>query len=272
MKKLFFVIVLVLNCVLISVRAPSQNKNFVSVKNCCSIVQLHDEITLADAKKKAIFGAKMEALSKAGVSNSIKSTSLLTTEQMDHANFSQSFFEVLTDEMEGVVVDHYIVKEERYLQNGLLSVEICIDAYVRLYQEKRDPAFTFEITGIKEIYYHDDLLSFSFIPHSNGYLRIFLFEEESAQLIYPNFEVFGEQPDHLFKAGKTHSFPLNSAFQYPLVAAKPEVFHQLVFIFTKFPLPVLQNLSQSSISRQIYSLPRDQVRIQSSVYKLKQNR
>lgn len=252
--------------------ALSQETNIVKVSNSCGKVALHEDITIAEARNKAIFQAKLVSMNQAGVPNRISSTSLLISTQLSQLNYNQSYFELASDEMDGVVVGFDVISEKRETVNDVIGVEVCINADVLLFKEKPDPSFTIEVAGIRELYYDKEKLSFSVKPNSEGYLRIFILEDESAQILYPNEKEFREPTAFRFYPGVNYNFPTKAAFEYTLVAEVPEVFHQLIFVYSKVDFQIITDLTPAKIRKQIYSLPRDMIHIQSFVYKLKAKR
>ncbi|MDR1919945.1 MAG: DUF4384 domain-containing protein [Tannerellaceae bacterium] len=208
--------------------APLHAQTPIAVKEAkgeCFIVNISPE----KAKETALFYAKLDALKKAGIPEDITGMFNYNGEQ---------FLEISNIEIGGNVTDFEIVSSDiNVLQAGpskIMVAEVLINASVLKYEKARDLSFQFKVQGIRDSYRENDNLSFSVTPYQNGYLRIFLFEEDGlGEQIYPDNLL---EPDLLFSREGTINFPLNDAYRYQLVKtdrSKSKETNRMLFVYLK---------------------------------------
>ncbi|MDR1356576.1 MAG: DUF4384 domain-containing protein [Tannerellaceae bacterium] len=196
-----------------------------NVAGTCVIANISPE----KAKETALFNAKIEALRQAGIPENV----LAEVTQM-----GEIFLETSNIEVGGGVTGYEIVSDDvKVIREGRATVmvaEVVINATVMKYSRERDPSFQLQVDGIKSAYREKETLSFSVTPHQNGYLRIFLFEEDgSGSQIYPDSKI---EPDMLFSQNGTIKFPLNSLYYYVLEKTdktKSKEINRILFLFLK---------------------------------------
>jgi len=102
------------------------------------------------------------------------------------------------------------------------------------YNRERDHSFQIQVQGIKSAYREKETFTFSVTPFQNGYLRIFLFEEDGAgDQLYPDSTL---EPDRLFQQNETVRFPANDHYNYVLAKtdkAKYREINRILFLFLK---------------------------------------
>ena len=202
-----------------------QNIQIKNAVGSCVIANISPE----EAKQTALFNAKIEALRRAGIPENLL------------ANVTQIggiFIETSDAEIGGDITGYEIVRNDIKTSfdgnSKILTAEVVINADVVKYNRKKDPSFQIQVRGLKSVYKEKETLSFSVTPYQDGYLRIFLFEEDGtgAQL-YPDE---GVEPDVLFPKNGTITFPTNDHYYYVLEKTdrtKSKEINRILFLFLK---------------------------------------
>lgn len=208
----------------------------IRIKNAvgtCVIANISPE----KAKETALFNAKLDALRKAGIAENII---------VDITQMGEVFLETSNLEIGGGITDFDFVGDDiKLLEEGgakLLVAEVVINATVIKYDKESDPSFRIQVKGIKSAYREKETLTFSVTPYQNGYLRIFLFEEDgTGEQLYPDKE---KEPDMLFSKDGTIKFPLNSQYYYRLEKSdktKTREVNRILFLFFKDEIHFAEN-------------------------------
>jgi hypothetical protein len=225
MKKNIYILSLVYALII----APVAAQNIIPVKDVkgeCFIVN----ITPEKAKENAILEAKREALNQAGISTNIYR---ISSERGD------KFVQMSNVEVNGEVAEYELVSDEiKILQAGsskVMVAEVVINAKVVKYPPiPRDMAFKIKVDGFKDHYDDGDKLTFSVLPYKDGYLRIFLFEEDnSGALIFPDTK---NEQNRKFKEEDVITFPISKAINYTLSKAdrtKNKETNSMLFVYLK---------------------------------------
>ena len=221
-------IVVLLTTLLFHLQTAGQTQQTMRVTNATGTCVIAN-ITPEKAKETALFNAKTEALKKAGIPENL----LAEVTQM-----GEIFLEISNIEIGGGVTGYDIVSEDiKIVPEGnakILISEIVINANVVKYNKERDPNFQLQVQGLKKAYKEKEALSFSVTPYQNGYLRIFLFEEDGAgEQLYPDKTI---EPDKLFSQNVTVKFPMNDQYLYLLAKtdkSKQLEVNRILFLYTK---------------------------------------
>ena len=185
------------------------------------------KVSEADARKEAINRAKIEALRKAGISESISSYQMLFKSESEN-NFSEFFSSDVQTEIQGAVKEYYIVKEERKSYEHYFRYEVTLDATVIIYNTRPDATFNVNIEGIKTIYESGEGLSFTIQSTKDCFLHIFSIDDDVASLVYPNPY---EEYRRIVGLDKV-KFPYGSDYDLFTHGDDP-VFNGIVFVLTK---------------------------------------
>ena len=251
MKTIVFKIVFAV--IFFSLTATGRAQQNISVKNAtgsCFIANISPE----QAMKEALFNAKVDALRQAGIPENM----LANVTRM-----GETFLETSTAEIGGGVTGYEIVSDSIRIitpEGGkqILVVDIVINADVIKYDKEKDPAFQLQVRGVKKIYGDDEILSFSVTPYQDGYLRIFLFEEDgTGDQIYPDNKL---EPNKLFLQEETIRFPMNDQYNYVLKAdkAKPKEICRMFFVFLKDNIHFTENkINLHSVSNWVAKISPD---------------
>lgn len=208
-------------------------------------------ITPEEALNKAINSAKIEALRKAGISEIVHSTEVLTTTEINE-QFEQIFSSLSAIEVKGEVLDYDVVDKEQIIDEfGNFVWKVTLDAEVIKYKSSRDEEFRFKTEGIKSVYQEGSMLEFSFYPYKEGYLHIFLFEgTEDASVLFPN----NYEKNNFLKPEEEHDFPLNKIIEYELYCNNGTELHHLAFVLTKKDIPFNVEPGYKSVIKWIFSI------------------
>ncbi len=271
--RLLFILTLAMA---LNIQCFAQKK--IKIKSVEGTAYVTDNITLHQAEQNALNEAKKEALKKAGVSEDITSTNMLNTSQI-HDVVKQNFVEISTSSLNGAILNYSIINEKKSVDEfNNFKIDLTIDATVIKYKEKKDPSFIFTVSGIKDVYYTGDTLSFFFRPYQDGYLKIFLISTDTSQIIYPyidyEYSKFRDEQDRLFKKGVSVRFPILKYIKYSLTCTnkKSFEFNQLIFVFLKKNIPFTKKLTTKNIHEWIYSIPPNFRSVQNVIFKIENNK
>jgi hypothetical protein len=247
--------------------AKSQEK--IEVKGIVGEAEIVGRISEEEARRSALNNAKVEALRRAGVGESIQSYENLFRSEVDK-NFTEFFTTDIQTELQGAIQSYEIVDHRRKVDpvTNLFMVEVTINATVILYSSKPDPTFSVKVEGIKGIYDEGELLEFSIFATQNCYLHIFSITDNYTILMYPNFwEKLKEIP-----ANKKIEFPFEVTYEL-FKSGKGVDTNRLIFVFTKEPIKYLNFSGQQEqittaepIFTWIYSIMPDQRKVDYHVF------
>jgi hypothetical protein len=234
-------------CLLVTFNSISQKKH--KLKAVKGEWVISNDITMPQAKEKAIVEAKLEALRQAGVPELISESSLSYVSEGE--NGMKDIFESITkSDMFGEISDFEIVKEEKKINDvGNIIYNVWIDATVIIHKELKDPGFGCDVKGIKSSYFSPDALSFSIQPWKDCYLRIFIVSENEGTQLYPSkFE-----PQAILNAEKQVEFP-RKGFQYEISTEKKAEINYLILLLTKQDIPFKEKETPQNILRFISNI------------------
>jgi len=217
------------------------------------------------AIEKAKEDAMREALRIAGIPQIVSSTSVRIVEQkssgkkIDYQKFFKEFAEIETSGE--VIINKCVIDNQTFDNSGNIVTDVHIFATVFKYSESRDGSFIFEISGLSEVYYVGDKLSFSFTPRKDCYLRIFTFTDSTATILFPYYNQkyphLCDDDSRLFRAKESVKFPINEGISYTgeLAEGRNSEINNFLFVMLKEDIPVKNISSLEDILRWIYSIP-----------------
>ena len=256
-KWIVFFLTIVFFC---NTSVHSQKKKKVHVMGTSISLDKTPKDALKDAKKNA----KENALKKAGITELISVSRILFEESSinDHTN---QFNEISSIESNAnIIIDSIYQEKKSFDKFGNMIVSVEIDATVFKYKKERDPTFFFKIDELKDIYYENEYLSFSFIPSQDGYLNIFVLNEMGSILLYPfediNQKYLSDVKNKLFRKNEKVSFPIHKAFRpgytVELETENMEELSTFIFVFTKNNITWMENkIEKKTILNWIYRIP-----------------
>jgi len=229
------------------------------------------DLTPKEALNEAILDAQKKAYNKVGIKENISVSSILLTES-NGEEVNKYFNEISSIESNAnIVIDSIYLEKRSFDEYGNLIISVDIDATVFKYNKEKDHSFFFTIKGLKDTYYENETISFSFTPSQNGYLKIFVLNEKETILLYPyqnsKLEYLSDKPDSLFRRNKKIDFPIHPAYK-PGYSIEIETdrnyeINKLVFVYLKKDIPLHDSITNSmNLFRWIYSIPLDQRNIQ----------
>lgn len=265
MNKVTYSFLLLIFMVSISMKA----QKIVKIKQAVGEYTLpaKSDISEKSAYNKAVAEAKLNALRKAGVTENIASSEVVSTNQKG-SDFKQDLNSILTVELDGAIYNDSVIQENKSIDEfGNTKYSVTISADVIIYEKKADPAFIFDVEGVKEYYENNDPVKFTFKPYSNGYLKIFNFTENEISLLYPYFDKanspVNDKTDFQFAADQAYTFPLNNAIDaYYMETKVPREFNYFVFVYTKENIPFRGKMSFKNVLSWIYSISPDKRKVQ----------
>jgi hypothetical protein len=222
------------------------------------------DLTLEEVKQKAIDEAKRNAMIKAGISENVQVSDFLYTFE-DDEKFQEIFQSFISTETGAEIV----VEESKELNRdindfGNILIEVEIKAIIYKHKEKKDLTFKFKVDGIKELYYENDPVMFSFTPTKEGYLKIFNVTDNSSFVLYPYLDIensyLNDDPERLFLRNEKVNFPVNNNMDYYFEISdrqKDKEYNLLIFVYTKENIPLLEDASVENIMKWIYEIPLD---------------
>lgn len=217
-----------------------------------------------EAFDEALNDARKQALLRAGVPEQMVVSSLVHS--YGKANEIETYFDGISnaESSANIRIDSVLAERRRFDDYGNMIVSVDVEAAVYRYKEAKDPAFYFDLTGLKDVYYVDEPITFSFEPSRQGHLTIFAFNEQEAFVLYPykheKYAYLSDEPNFLFEAGKRVEFPMHEAYlpgySIELKEGLSEESCLLVFVYTKERFPWLdQQLTLSSMRAWLYEIP-----------------
>ena len=223
--------------------------------------------TPKEALEEALTDAKKNALLKAGVSEKLVVSNLLYA-YGNERNIETYFHGISNTELTAnILIDSIHAERNKFDQYGNMIISVEIEAVVYAYEEPKDPGFFFDISGLKEVYYENEHISFSFNPSRNGYLTIFAFNENESFVLYPfenkEYKYLSDEKERLFVKEAMVSFPINQAYDpgYSIEMNDPltDEASLLLFVYTKKHIPWIdQQISLESVRSWIYEIPMDE--------------
>jgi len=194
---------------------------------------ISDDITPIQARAKAIDQAKAEALRNAGITEYVAETNLLYKTERD-AEVKDIHNSLTSVDVSGEISGYEVVKEDKRVNEfGNLTYEVWLNATVILHKTTKDPGFNMEVKGIQEKYVSPEELVFEIRPSKEGYLNIFILDDDESILLYPNKFEKREK----FEGGKTYKFPRSRALDYEVSAEENTEVDYLVLLYTKTEIP-----------------------------------
>lgn len=230
----------------------------VHVRKAQGRCEVSGDITLSQAEERALMEAKKEALSKAGVMESVWSVmGQITSSNGD--KFSEAYSSVSALSINGLVnVLNKDVQEVWDPNLKRLFKVVTIEANVTKDDVKEDLTYKLNVKGIDPVYKEGDLFKCSFNVYGHdSYVKIFWFTNDEAAMLYPN-DIEGEMK---FKAGQTYTVPVTDKIDLVMSKSNPQLdteFINIIVLATKQNYPYLGKEDFLSILSWIYSIPADQ--------------
>lgn len=205
----------------------------VELKNVKGEWIVSNDITIPEAREKAIAQAKLEAMREAGVPELISESNVLYKSEAKGGN-SQELFESITSvDVSGEIARFNVNREEKKFNDvGNLAYTVWIDATVLIHKDAKDPSFSFDVDGIRETYRSLDPLQFQVKPWKDSYLMAFIVSGNDALLLYPN----NIEKKDMLKGGENYKFP-GKGLNYEVYTEQATEINYLILLLTRQDIP-----------------------------------
>lgn len=230
-------------------------------------VSVSRDKTPVQALEEALTDAKKNALIKAGISENLLISNLLYAHGTER-DIDTYFHSISNTELTAnILIDSIYTESNRFDQYGNMIVSVEIEAMVYAYERPRDPGFFFDLGQLKDVYYENEPIAFSFTPSMDGYLTIFAFNEDESYVLYPyeneQYDYLSDTKEQLFVKEEMVTFPVNEAYapgySIELDPSLSEETSILLFVYTKKHVPWIDDdISLRSVRSWIYNIPIDQ--------------
>lgn len=244
--KLFFIFIFI-----IAFKFSFAQKE-IQLKNIKGSYALSDNITPEQAITKATDNAKKQALIQAGIPENVVSTDILLTSE-NKGKVKEYFQSLNFNEVYGnVVLNSKPIVSKKLDEFQNVVYEVSVDVTVYKYDKLGDPSFTFDVKGFQKYYKNNDKLNLEIKPNKNGYIRIFLIdEEELCTQIYPNLY----EKDKIMNENETFIFPSIKGIDYALETNKEKESNFLFIVFLKQKITPPSFKNANELLKWIYTTP-----------------
>jgi hypothetical protein len=214
--------------------------------------------SLKQVRTRAVNAAKVNALKESGIQEDINTyTDYFQSETKE--DYEELFASSIFTNINGAVTDVKILKTDKsFTSDNLLQVKVFINCTVIKYSTKNDMSFSFEVQGIKPNYNHNDLFTFKLKPHSDGFLKAFIFTKNESYQLYPN----NYESSQIFNSNKSYEFPLEE-INYRLETNRRSQMHRVVFVYLKKDIPYTEKVDYKEIFDWIFRIPPDLRKVKS---------
>jgi hypothetical protein len=223
MKKLLIILF-----ALTSLGLDAQEKK--RVTNVPGEAQVADDISVVQARERAIQAAKIEAMRIAGVPEYVSEVTVFQKSEKDVDNFTEVFNSIANQEVSGEIASFQVIREEKVTNAaGNFVVKVWLDAEVMIHQRHSDPSFYAAFHGIHENYSSPQNLTFQFKPSNAGFLQVFIIDEKESTVLYPN----SLERSELFEGNRAYQFPLSKSLDYEVSTVNNIEVNYVLMLFTK---------------------------------------
>lgn len=244
---LFFLIVASQN-----IQAQKKTKE-IKINNVNGVAVGGETETLLQVKARAINDAKINALKKAGIAENISSYSDFFKSENKN-NYDEIFTSDILSDIRGAVKDIEEVKVSKsFTETGVFKVDVIINCIVLKYTSKKDLTFGAWIDGFGMYYKNHDYLKFKIKSSKDAYLKVFVFSETDAYVLFPN----DYEESFQLKSNKEYIFPVGNV-DYELETTKSKEIHRAIIVLTKDDIPFTEEVKYKNIVDWIFTIPPDQ--------------
>jgi hypothetical protein len=236
-----------------------------------------DLSSYARARQELAAEALLGSLEQLGVENPPPVDYFLEKFREEKALFRQfEDFRVAGGHYE-LVEDSLLGEKKYYNQLNQLVLEMSLSVSVYRHGSGPDPAFTFNVAGIDDVYRQGEFLRFVFTPQRNGYLNIIWVSPAGAHLLYPFtgcvLDSHNDDAGYLFEGRRSAFFPLARAFgegysldqEEPAEEGAPVL---LLFVYTRNLLVLDAGDSLEGWMRAIFAVPMPEKSLQQHGFRI----
>jgi len=233
--------------------ANSQEKiEEINLRNVKGVAIGNNNESIEQVTQRAINEAKVEALKKAGIEESISSyTDYFQSE--NNETFEEVFNTNILSDIRGAVKSVEILETKNTFDEfNKLNIEVLINCTVVKYNTKKDFSFDIWVDGIGMFYQNEENLIFKVKSTKNAYANMFIFNENEAYMVFPN----DIEKSFLLKENVEYKFPTDKA-NYILTTKEKAENHRIIMIFTKDEISYTGEVNYKDIIDWIYAIPPD---------------
>ncbi len=262
MRGLFLLIV----SALITINLFAQKEKVTSLKAVrgeYSVVLEYSDVTGREAVILAREDAKRKALEE------VCGSRINIWDQMETSSAGDVYNSLSINQVDGEILEFEIINEG-WNQSSVRTGETVFYCVADIKVKRGvapDPNFGATVSGVKSVYYVDELLQFKIVTYQDCYLKIFLMEDEKiGYMLYPN-EL---DCDRMLEKGVEFSLK-NTELAIGKSTDNPIEINRLVFVFTKVEMAFAQMVtSRAEIEKWIAKIPNDQKYLQFAVMEIRE--
>lgn len=201
--------------------------------------------TYNDVLEIAIADAKEEALRLAGIKESISSFSSMFVYE-DEKSFDEVFNSEIFTSIEGAVTAWEFIEEPAKGYDNISGSSFLtfkMQATVKKYNSKKDPAFKMSVNNLKNTYRSGEYIDFDIDFYEDAFLNVFYFSKDTCLMLYPIKGVS-------FATKKKHAEASNFKLDYINSSTKQlQEYGKLFIVITKddFPFVKLKKNKQDKL-------------------------
>jgi len=203
---------------------------------------------------------------KAGISENVSVNDFLYTFE-DDQQFREIFQSFVSTETGAEIIVEEVKETKRDINEfGNILIEVEIKATIFKHKKDKDPAFKFKVEGIREVFYENDPLNFSFLPAKEGYLKIFNVTRDTAFILYPYVDpensYLNDEQGLLFLKNQKVKFPINKnidSYYFEVTDRNTtKEYNLLIFVYSKTDFAFLEAVNVTNIMKWIYEIPQNE--------------
>lgn len=232
----------------------------ISIKNAVGSYYGNENMTLKQIKQNSLNEAKIDALTKAGISENINSYSQLFNSEIDN-NYTEMFSKNIINQIKGAVTEVEIndIKLE-FSDNNTIKATTTISCKVIKHTDEPDLTFDASISGIKGIYNSNESFSFLLNPTKNAYMIAFVVNanNEKSFVIFPN----QYEKSFLLEKNTEYKFPSDKAgIEISIEAETNKDSYKLIVVILKNEIQYTKEVNYKNISEWLSVIPLNEKKV-----------
>ena len=253
MKRICFFLLAMITMAAVSPEAYSRPRKVTATGRCLQEDHMTGEQAIEFARREA----KKEALRIAGVKEHVWSVFgiNISSEGNDPA-FIEAYSEQSFVAIDGMLSGYEEqISTEFNAELGVPVRIVTITAYVDADEQTEDLTYKVRVDGLKDLYNDGDEFDCSIkIFGYDSFLKVFYFNDEEADLIYPvEFD-----RGIIYSKNMIHKIPAHTKFIASKDPEDDQAYVNIVFVATKRNFPYTAKPNAKSIMSWIYNLPADE--------------
>lgn len=253
MKRTLLLLLALIIMVAVSPEVDSRSKKVTATGRCLQEDHMTGEQAIEFARREA----KKEALRIAGVKEHVWSVfGISVSSEGNDPAFMEAYSEQSFVAIDGMLSGYEErISAEFNAELGIPVRIVTITAYVDADEQAEDLTYKIRIDGLKDSYNDGDEFDCSLrIFGYDSFIKVFYFNEEVADLIYPVEFDRGVK----YSKDSIHRIPANTKFIASKDPQDEHAYVNIVFVATKRNFPYTAEPNAKSIMSWIYNLPVDE--------------